>query len=774
MSDNTDHHSVSTLGTSQPIMSNDDAMMKKLLEDKPKKIDMGPRWSEEELEIFLTYFRQSGLKDMQVMQSALNDGGYNRSSTNLFSVYWKNRNFLTMNTHCTAKDLNAIMADHYESIEADYPAYEKLPLKQIESESDNMAEKRKISPFNPKYIHSTDASKSRGGYEDSLTLKRKASKSKKPGNNYPPNSDENYETFFHKAKKMNMGYDYYPAKEKTRKSRKSQNQTNKIVTGMFQLDEEGLFRKIEYLSRSCTGKMNRKPSFPLNKKPTVDDSPLSPALMRYIQCELFYSSVEKPYFFFNEFRFLLGDQNTTKKYKRAEWYVIRSCLGKPRRFSNAFIKSQLDDLHQYRTIVRSYLFHRINLSETKLHPVLIQKIKELKPMLVSQIVLAFHPGCNHVHSGSVLTTTGPNAIVKFYPNELGAIPVVDTKIIILNPEEASYYSETLYGNRMKVAGLTMSRTASEQDSEGKGGNQQKILQDIDYNAMAFFIKILERKTTLVNELRNFNDLAEANPAALNEKFYQEYGWTGVQINLLDNALKHIAAKFRLRGLHNFNLNQVMQNFDKLLANPLKNFLEMEPKKGDQDIDPKYFKELKSLLSKNTEQRVDEQLKLITAKFETTNEIGLPGPVGDLTAPPLPTTSNKSEGSPKLSNANAAAGSATDLNGNINFMEIESPLLPPQQPQSATLPLAKKPIESASLEEQNKWLKLVKDDMDEGRRTALRKMSENIVGVLLSLKQNGELNITENRYLTDLCNSIYEENPEEFHEINNILLNISSK
>ena len=70
---------------------------------------------------------------------------------------------------------------------------------------------------------------------------------------------------------------------------------------------------------------------------------------------------------------------------------------------------------------------------------------------------------------------------------------------------------------------------------------------------------------MVSELKNFNDLAESNPSALNEKFYQEYGWTvndsnyfyqykfkGVQINLLDNALKHVAAKFRLRGLNHFS------------------------------------------------------------------------------------------------------------------------------------------------------------------------------------------------------------------------------
>lgn len=66
--------------------------------------------------------------------------------------------------------------------------------------------------------------------------------------------------------------------------------------------------------------------------------------------------------------------------------------------------------------------------------------------------------------------------------------------------------------------------------------------------MAFLFKVLERKQVLINEIKNYNDLAEKNQSLLNERFYQEYGWTGLNINLLDNALKHIIAKFRLRGV----------------------------------------------------------------------------------------------------------------------------------------------------------------------------------------------------------------------------------
>ena len=65
---------------------------------------------------------------------------------------------------------------------------------------------------------------------------------------------------------------------------------------------------------------------------------------------------------------------------------------------------------------------------------------------------------------------------------------------------------------------------------------------------------------------------------MSEAFYQEYGWIGVQINLIDSVLKHVCAKFRLRGLNNYSkddLKQISDNFEKILSNPLKGFLDKE-------------------------------------------------------------------------------------------------------------------------------------------------------------------------------------------------------
>ena len=53
----------------------------------------------------------------------------------------------------------------------------------------------------------------------------------------------------------------------------------------------------------------------------------------------------------------------------------------------------------------------------------------------------------------------------------------------------------------------------------------QILKELDHFAMALMIKILERKTLLVTELRHFNDLAEKKQSTnLNKEFYEDLGW----------------------------------------------------------------------------------------------------------------------------------------------------------------------------------------------------------------------------------------------------------
>ena len=50
------------------------------------------------------------------MQKYLKSAGYNRSITNICSLYLKNKNFLNINKNSTSKELDAILADYYDTI----------------------------------------------------------------------------------------------------------------------------------------------------------------------------------------------------------------------------------------------------------------------------------------------------------------------------------------------------------------------------------------------------------------------------------------------------------------------------------------------------------------------------------------------------------------------------------------------------------------------------------------------------------------------------------
>jgi len=69
---------------------------------------------------------------------------------------------------------------------------------------------------------------------------------------------------------------------------------------------------------------------------------------------------------------------------------------------------------------------------------------------------------------------------------------------------------------------------------------------------------------------------------------------------------------------------------------------------------------------------------------------------------------------------------------------------------------------------------IENDVDIDKDMKLRDMIFNCLGVLYSLKQSGEVVLTENKFIKNLWNHIAENNQEEFHQINDILLNLSIK
>ncbi|KAL4311611.1 hypothetical protein GQ457_01G030910 [Hibiscus cannabinus] len=152
---------------------------------------------------------------------------------------------------------------------------------------------------------------------------------------------------------------------------------------------------------------------------------------RWCIFEWFYSTIDYPWFAKREFVEYLDHVGLghIPRLTRVEWGVIRSSLGKPRRFSEQFLKEEREKLNQYRESVRRhYTELRAGIGEglpTDL----------ARPLSVGQRVIAIHPKTWGIHDGSVLTVDYSRYRIQFDSPELGVEFISDIDCMPLNPLE---------------------------------------------------------------------------------------------------------------------------------------------------------------------------------------------------------------------------------------------------------------------------------------------------------------------------------------------------
>ncbi|CAM8993205.1 unnamed protein product [Rhodiola kirilowii] len=152
---------------------------------------------------------------------------------------------------------------------------------------------------------------------------------------------------------------------------------------------------------------------------------------RWCTFEWFYSAIDYPWFARREFVEYLGHVGLghIPKLTRVEWGVIRSSLGKPRRFSQQFLKEEKEKLNQYRESVRNHYTELLMGAREGLPTDLA------RPLSVGQRVIAIHPKTREVHDGSVLTIDRCRCRVQFDKPELGVEFVMDIDCMPLKPLE---------------------------------------------------------------------------------------------------------------------------------------------------------------------------------------------------------------------------------------------------------------------------------------------------------------------------------------------------
>ncbi|KAL0393230.1 UNVERIFIED_CONTAM: protein ALWAYS EARLY 3 [Sesamum radiatum] len=168
-----------------------------------------------------------------------------------------------------------------------------------------------------------------------------------------------------------------------------------------------------------------------NVKKKLSNCLSNPHLRRWCTYEWFYSAIDYPWFAkreFVEYLYHVG-LGHVPRLTRVEWGVIRSSLGKPRRFSEQFLKEEKEKLNQYRDSVRKHY--------TELREGVREGLPTdlARPLSVGQRVIAIHPKTREIHDGSVLTVDHSRCRVQFDRHELGVEFVMDIDCMPFNPFE---------------------------------------------------------------------------------------------------------------------------------------------------------------------------------------------------------------------------------------------------------------------------------------------------------------------------------------------------
>ncbi|XP_027918483.1 protein ALWAYS EARLY 3 [Vigna unguiculata] len=154
-------------------------------------------------------------------------------------------------------------------------------------------------------------------------------------------------------------------------------------------------------------------------------------MRRWCTFEWFYSAIDYPWFSKREFVEYLDHVGLghVPRLTRIEWGVIRSSLGRPRRFSEQFLTEEKHKLHEYRKSVRSHYAEILAGTKEGLPTDLAQ------PLIVGQRVIAIHPKTREIHDGSVLIVDHCRYRVQFDQPELGVEFVMDVDCMPLYPLE---------------------------------------------------------------------------------------------------------------------------------------------------------------------------------------------------------------------------------------------------------------------------------------------------------------------------------------------------
>ncbi|KAI9390678.1 hypothetical protein POPTR_008G216600v4 [Populus trichocarpa] len=355
---------------------------------------------------------------------------------------------------------------------------------------------------------------------------------------------------------------------------------------------------------------------------------LSNCLSRYLVrrwCvfEWFYSAIDYPWFSKREFVEYLEHVRLghIPRLTRVEWGVIRSSLGKPRRFSEQFLKEEKEKLNHYRESVREH-YAELRTGTREGLPTDLAR-----PLSVGQRIIALHPRTSEIHDGSILTVDHSRCHVQFDRPELGVEFVMDVDCMPLNPLEnmpASMIGHNIALNRYmknlnelkisgqpaekKMEGFKFSPCENLEDNSapphtslstyhcsvllqqpmgGLGGSNSQVnnggetintqqatnaqpsfyaqiqAKEADIHALSELTRALDKKEAVVSELKHMNDeVLESQKRGENslkdsEAFKKHYAAVLLQLNEVNEQVSSALFFLRQRNTYQGNIPHVL-------------------------------------------------------------------------------------------------------------------------------------------------------------------------------------------------------------------------
>ncbi|CAN6726442.1 unnamed protein product [Malus baccata var. baccata] len=311
----------------------------------------------------------------------------------------------------------------------------------------------------------------------------------------------------------------------------------------------------------------QKSSMEKDRKSTggiVDEQPdklekLSNCLSRYqvqrwCAFEWFYSAIDYPWLATREFVEYLNHVGLghVPRLTRVEWGVIRSSLGRPRRFSEQFLKEEKEKLNQYRESVRTH-YAELNAGTREELPTDLAR-----PLSVEQHVIAFHPRTREIHNGIVLTVDHcrcqyidcmplnpvENLPASFTKHNVNVNKYIENlKELKINEHLKEGKTEGYKNNYMllsKVETLWLGEGGPGETATAEGANSQPSIpaqiqaKEADIRAIFELTRRLDKKDAMVSELRRMNDEVLDNQNGDNfirdsESFKKEYAAVLLQL-----------------------------------------------------------------------------------------------------------------------------------------------------------------------------------------------------------------------------------------------------